>query len=201
MKKATMINRVLLLVTFLISAHLIASSIDGKPFLSTSSYTVAFGVLMVASLLLIILGTNILESKAVVVISTLIPLGLSMGLINEWLPKISTPYLIFTIVGWTAVLVSRLISGGRTATGVLILVHGISGLIIFGLPIWASLSGTAPLQYLWVGVGGGLIGIGGMLLSFLKVGKPILPKETILNLLPLILLLMAAAFSIGFAAM
>jgi hypothetical protein len=50
-----------------------------------------------------------------------------------------------------------------------------------------------------VGIGGGLFGIGGMLLSFLKTGKPILPQEKILSILPVLMLLTTAAFVAGFA--
>jgi hypothetical protein len=38
-----------------------------------------------------------------------------------------------------------------------------------------------------------------LLLSFLKIGKPILPRETIFRILPGLLLLMTAAFVAGFA--
>jgi hypothetical protein len=38
-----------------------------------------------------------------------------------------------------------------------------------------------------------------MLLGFLKTGKPILPKETILSVLPGLLLLMTVSFVVGFA--
>jgi len=48
-------------------------------------------------------------------------------------------------------------------------------------------------------VGGALIGIGGLLLSFLKTGKPILSKETLLSVLPWLLLLMTTCFVVGFA--
>jgi hypothetical protein len=50
-----------------------------------------------------------------------------------------------------------------------------------------------------VGLGGALIGLTGLLLSFLKTGKPIVSRESILRILPGILLLMTLAFVIGFA--
>jgi hypothetical protein len=48
-------------------------------------------------------------------------------------------------------------------------------------------------------MGGALIGIGGLLLSFLKTGKPILSRETILKVLPGLLLVMTATYVAGFA--
>ena len=78
------------------------------------------------------------------------------------------------------------------------LVHGVAGLTIFLLPIVISLQGQAQPAFALVGVGGALIGLGGLLLSFLKAGKPILSRETILKVLPGLLLLMTACFVAGF---
>ena len=53
----------------------------------------------------------------------------------------------------------------------------------------------APYRYI---VGGALIGIGGLLLSFLKAGKPVLSREKILRILPGLLLGTTACFVLGF---
>jgi hypothetical protein len=50
-----------------------------------------------------------------------------------------------------------------------------------------------------VGVGGALIGMGGLLLSFLKTGRPILSRDVLLSALPALLLLMTICFVAGFA--
>jgi len=78
------------------------------------------------------------------------------------------------------------------------IMHGIAGLTIFLLPIILSLQGVLKPAFSLVGVGGALIGIGGLLLSFLKAGKPILPKDIILKILPGLLLLMTICFVAGF---
>jgi hypothetical protein len=200
MKNNAILHRILLLATFLLSSHVVSHSIEGKSTFAMVCYTIAFGVLMVASLLLIILGMNILENPAVVVVSTCIPLSLSLGLVSELVPAAKIGYLIFVIVGFLGVLLGRFLQPKRFASLILSIVHGVAGLLIFGLPILFTLNGSMPTRFLWVGVGGGLIGIGGMLLAFLKVGKPILPKKTINNLLPLILCLMSGAFAIGFSS-
>jgi len=44
-----------------------------------------------------------------------------------------------------------------------------------------------------------LIGMGGMLFSLLKVGKPVLSKVNILKVLPGLLFLMTACFVVGFS--
>jgi hypothetical protein len=50
-----------------------------------------------------------------------------------------------------------------------------------------------------VSLGGALIGIAGLLLAFLKTGKAILPRDSILAILPALLLLMTVCFVAGFA--
>lgn len=201
MKNITTVNRIFLLATFLLSCHLVSHSIEGKSSYAMICYTIAFGVLMVAALLLIILGMEILENPTVVVVSTIIPLSLSLGLVSELLPKAATGYSIFAVLGLLGVILVKTKKPKGLTSIVLPLVHGISGLLIFGLPIIFSFGGGMPFRFVWVGVGGGLIGLGGLLLAFLKAGKPILSKSVILNLLPTILCLMSLSFAIGFSAM
>ena len=200
MKKITILDRILLLITGLLAAYQIAVGIgEGLSTVTVWAYTIAFGVLLIAGLLLIIQGFEILESPLVVIVSTLIPLSLSLGLVWEYVPSWRTPYLIFVIIGFFAVAITRFTASKKVATFTLIPVHGIAGLLIFILPIVMSFRGDMPAGFALVGVGGALIGIGGMLLGFLKAGKPILPQNTILTILPGLLLLMTAAFVIGFS--
>ena len=198
MVKITVLDRILLLLTVLLAAYQIVVGIEGSTPLAVASYTVAFGVLLVAALLLIILGFEVLDNPAVVIISTIIPLSLSLGLIAEFFPKYTPGYIIFVVTGFLAVMVSRYFTPKKTATIILIVVHGISGLLIFGLPIYLSIIGTTNKGFVLVGIGGGLFGVGGMLLSFLKTGRPILPQEKILSILPVLMLLTTAAFVAGF---
>jgi len=197
--KMTPLDRVLLLVTGLLAAYQVAVGIDGFSTLPIIAYTIAFGVLLVAGLLLIIWGFEVLDSPMVVIVSTTIPLSLATGLVWQHLASFGTLYLIFAVIGFLAVTLTRsFLVPGRLPTIVLAIVHGIAGMTIFLLPIILSVEGqTAPLFSL-VGVGGALIGIGGLLLSFLKAGRPILPRETILKVLPGLLFLMTLCFVIGF---
>ncbi len=200
MKKISILDRILLLITGLLAAYQIVSGMGTSDTLATIAYTVAFGVLLVAGLLIIILGFGILDSPLVVIVSTIIPLSLSLGLVAQYLPGWKTIYIIFVVVGFLLVVYSRYKMEGAMAVIPLATVHGIAGLTIFLLPIIFSIQGKAPGGFFWVGIGGALIGIGGLLLAFLKSGKPILSKNTILTVLPGLLLLMAAAFVAGFAA-
>ena len=197
--KITFLDRILLLATGLLAAWQVAVGINGADTLPMIAYTIAFGVLLVASLLLIILGFEALDNPIVVIVSTIIPLSLSLGLVWERLEAFRTAYLVFVIVGFLAILITRLLPlRNKLPVLVLAVVHGIAGLTIFLLPVIWAFTGLATHGFALVGVGGALIGVGGLLLTLLKAGKPILSRETILKVLPGLLLLMTAAFVAGF---
>ena len=199
--KMSPLDRVLVLITGLLAAYQIVVGIDDLSTAPMLAYTIAFGVLLVALLLLIILGFDALESPVVVVVSTAIPLSLSLGLVWEHLASFRIPYLLFTIIGFMAVIFTRstpIPPENRVPTLVIAIVHGIAGITIFLLPILISLQGQARPAFSLVGIGGALIGIGGLLLSFLRAGKPILSKATILRVMPGLLLLMTVCFVAGF---
>jgi hypothetical protein len=197
--KMTPLDRILLLLTGLLAAYQIVVGIDKLSTAPIIAYTVAFGVLLVAGLLLIILGFDVLDAPVVVIVSTIIPLALSLGLVWEHLASFRTPYLVFVIVGFAAVTFTRAIPiQNKLPTIVLAVTHGIAGLIIFLLPIILSVQGVTKPLFSLVGIGGALIGIGGLALSFLKAGKPLLSREIILKILPVILLLMTLCFIMGF---
>jgi len=201
MKRITPLDRIALLITGLLAAYLIVKGVEGLPALATWAYSIAFGVLLIAVLLIIINGFEILDSPWVVIIAAIIPLGLSLGMVIENLtPDWHLAYLVFVAIGFLAILLTRFLVPERAATIVLAFVHGVAGLLIFGLPIVLVLQGVKSPMYLFMSVGGALIGVGGLLLAFLKAGKPIHSAEKIFTLLPWILLLMSAAFVLGLGA-
>lgn len=198
--KMSILDRILLLITGLLAAYQVAIGVDGFATLPIIAYTIAFGVLLIAELLLIILGFEVLDSPIVIVVSTIIPLSLSLGLVWQHLPTFRSAYLVFAMIGFLAIVITRAIAmSSKLPTLVLALVHGVAGMTIFLLPISLALQGATGAAFSLVGVGGALIGVGGLLLSFLKAGKPILSRETILKILPGLLLLMTICFVAGFA--
>jgi hypothetical protein len=199
--KMTILDRILLLLTGLLAAYQIVVGIDKLSTLPIIAYTIAFGVLLVAGLLLIILGFEVLDSPVLVIASTIIPLSLSLGLVWEHLAAYRTLYLVFAIVGFLAIVITRSVPmKNKLPVIVLACVHGIAGMIIFLLPVIMAIGGTAQPVFSLVGVGGALIGLGGLLLALLKSGKPLLSRETIFRVLPGLLLLTTAAFVLGFSA-
>jgi hypothetical protein len=199
MIKMTVLDRVLLFGTVFLSAYQIVIGIDDFSTVPIIAYTIAFGVLLVAALLLIILGFDVLDSQVVVIVSTIIPLALSLGLVWQYLASYHTLYLIFTIIGFLAVTLTRMMPmNNKLPTMTIAIVHGIAGMTIFLLPILLAMQGVMNPAFALVGIGGALIGICGLLLSFLKAGKPILSRETILRIFPGLLLLTTICFVAGF---
>ena len=197
--KMSSLDRVLILLTCLLAAYQIVVGIDKMDSVPILAYTITFGVLLVAGLLLIVLGFDVLDSPVVVIVSTIIPLALATGLIYQHFASIRTLYLLFAIGGFLTVTITRSIQmQNKLRVFTIAIVHGIAGLTIFLLPIVTSLRGETQPLFALVGVGGALIGIGGLLLSFLKTGRPILSKETILKVFPGMFLLMTVCFVAGF---
>jgi hypothetical protein len=159
-------------------------------------YMLGFGVLLVSGLLLIFLGWDILKSPYVLTVATLIPLGISMGLMNQFAPDYKKIYSWFALVGLIAIAVTSI--GGMSLRSVAVPVfHGIAGLIIFGLPFFQK---DAAKGFWLVGIGGALIGLGGIALAFLVSGSQFLffSPEFVYTILAPLLLLMTLAFTFGF---
>jgi hypothetical protein len=197
--KITNIDRIMLLLTGLLAAWQVAIGINGADTLPTIAYTVGFGVLLIAGVLIIILGFDVLDSPIVVIISTIIPLSLSSGLVWEHLTSFGIPYSIFMIAGFMAIIITRIVPlKNKVPVIVLASVHSIAGVTIFLVPIILVIYGFAHPIFSLVSLGGALIGIGGLLLSFLRVGKPLLTRSTIFKVLPGLLLITTICFVIGF---
>lgn len=196
-------DKVVLLITGLTALYMVwrfyQDLQSGKrPAGSAILYIISFAVLLASGLLLIIFGYDILPNPLVVVVASLIPVTLAGGLVGEHVPARSRLYNLFAVVGLLALAITRFTGPRALSILTLILVHGVAGLIIFGLPLWYSFRQLAPKGFAWVGVGGALIGIGGIALAFLKTGRPILPAEVIFLILAPLLLLMTASFAAGF---
>jgi len=199
-----MLDQIILLATGLTAIYLIWRFIQdyrrkGKP-AHDIAYIVAFAVLLISGLLLIGFGYGVLGSPLVVTVAVLIPAGIALGLVSEFMTKWRLAYLIFAVVGLVAIAVTRFTGPALVATVILIIVHSVSGLLIFALPIVAVSKGKAPGGFIGVTVGGTLIGIGGIALASLKTGGQLLffSAPLVFAILAPLLLLMTLAFTWGF---
>ena len=161
-------------------------------------YMMGFLVLLVSGLLLIFLGLDILTSPYVLTVASLIPLGISIGLMEQFFPKYKKLYKWFTLVGFLAIAYSAIAGVDSLKRISVPLFHGVAGLIIFLGPFLAK---KAPTGFWWVGIGGVLIGLGGIALAFISMGAQLLffSPEFVMTILTPLLLLMSLAFAYGFA--
>ncbi|OQX64446.1 MAG: hypothetical protein DRI32_02310 [Chloroflexi bacterium] len=162
-------------------------------------YMMAMAVLFVSGVLLIFGGWGLLASPYILTVATLIPLGLSLGLMNQFMPEYKKAYSWFALIGFLAVAFTS-ITGNSLKSIAVPLFHGVAGLIIVGIPLFRCIKGEARKGYGLVAVGGILISLGGMALAFLKAGKQLLffSETVVMAILAPLLLLMALAFTFGF---
>lgn len=163
-------------------------------------YMLGFGVLLVSGLLLIFFGWDILASPYVLTVATLIPLGISMGLMNQFMPAYKKAYAWFALVGLLAIAVTSIGGLGLKKVAVPVF-HGVAGLIIFLLPFYkCAVKKDAKKGFGMVGIGGALIGLGGIALAFLVSGSQFLffSADFVFAILAPLLLMMTLAFTFGF---
>ncbi len=166
-------------------------------------YMMGFAVLLISGLLLIFLGYGILGmggtalSPYILPVASLIPLGLSMGVAEQFYPSWKKAFKWFALVGFLAIAVTS-IGGMESLRKIAVpLFHGVAGFVLFLGPFFAKDSAKG---FWWVGVGGALIGLGGIALAFLSVGKQFLffSADVVFAILAPLLFLMTLAFTYGF---
>jgi len=201
-------DNLILLLTGLVAVYLIWrfwGRYSKEKALHDVYYMLGFAVLFVSGVLLIFLGYGILGmggtalSPYILPIASLIPLGISLGVANQFYPSWKKGFAWFALVGFLAIAVTSIGGMGLKKLAVPIF-HGVAGFVIFLGPIFAERNGQAPKGFFWVGIGGALIGIGGIALAFLTAGSQLLffSTELVLTILAPLLLLMTLAFTWGF---
>ena len=195
-------DQVILLLTGLTAAYLIwrfYGRYSKEKGLHDVYYMMGFAVIFVAGVLLIFRGWDLLASPYILTVTTLIPLGISMGLMNQFLPEYKKAYSWFALVGFLAIAITSIADMSLKSVAVPIF-HGVAGLIIVALPIKRCLKDNAPRGFGLISVGGILISLGGMALAFLNAGKQLLffSADVVFIILAPLLLLMTLAFTWGF---
>ncbi len=208
----TIFDQIVLLLTGLIAIYMIWFFIGKQKDKSTAAplnlyAIVSFAVLLVAGLLLIFLGWEILgllgqgsqKSLFVAVVAGLIPFSLATGLVSKFYPDYEKPYMWLMILGVVLIAVTKYM--GLVTLGKIVypLFHATAGLTIFFIPILAVKAGKAKSSFINVTIGGTLIGLGGIALGFLTVGKQLLffSGEFVLMILAPLLFFTALFFALG----
>jgi len=200
MKKISVLNRLILVGAGHLAGYQIVAGIEGLDFLPTLAYTIAFGVMVLACLLILTLGYRALENTGVVIVATLIPLGLSTGMVLQHSPEIAPVYRAMALLGLVLVIGTKVLRPGPAANITVTIVHGLSGLIVSLLPIGLSLRGITPPAYALVGAGGIMVGVMGIMLALERFGRPLVGRERIYRILPTLLLVTNALFVLGMRA-
>jgi hypothetical protein len=162
-------------------------------------------VLLVSGVLLVVLGYGILGlggtilSPFILPVASLIPLGISIGIAEQYFPSWRRAYKWFALVGFLAIALTSIAGMEGFKKFMVPLFHGVAGLVIFVGPFFAKSSAEG---FYWVGIGGALIGIGGLALASLTVaGAPlfgIFTRDLVFTILAPLLTLMTLAFTWGF---
>jgi hypothetical protein len=196
----TVLDKILLLATGLVAIYLLWrfwTRYSKSKALYDMYYMMGFVVLLISGLLLIFLGYGILSSPYVLTVASLIPLGISMGIAEQYFPAWKRAFKWFALIGFLAIAIASIGGIGVLRKIVVPLFHGVAGLVIFLGPFLAK---KAPAGFWWVGIGGLLIGLGGIALAFISLGSQLLffSPAFVMQILAGLLLLMTLAFTWGF---
>lgn len=202
--ETTLLDQALLLLTGLTAVYLIFRFLQAAKKSNVKQnflfhYITAFAVLFVAGVLVILFDFAVLARPEIKIVATLIPFGIATGLVCEFYQKYAKAYLGLLVLGFLLIVLLNL--GLLNAKFIYPIFHSIAGLTIFFIPILLVSKKLVNSGFIWVTVGGTLIGIGGIALAFLGAGKPLLgifTAELVFTILTPILFLMTLAFTYGF---
>jgi len=191
------INRVILLLVAIVAGTQIVSGIEHCGTIPITYYTFSYGIFLISALLMLLMGVDIIEHPLAALAASTLPLGFSMGMVAVFLHDYHLGYGVLVSILYAGLVIQKLRQQTKSAMVFQILLHGITGLVLFIMPLVLVIQGEVNPGYLGISVGTGLIAVGGMALAFLKSGKPILTKEQIYLIFPGVLLLAVFAFSVG----
>ena len=191
------INRIILLFVAVMAGIQIVSGIEDCGTIPIAYYTFSYGIFLVSALLMLLMGVDIIEHDLAALAASTLPLGFSMGLVAAFMLEYHLAYSSLVSVLYGGLIIQKLRHQDKSALLFQILLHGLTGLVLFIMPLVLLFQGTVGISFLGISVGTGLIAVGGMALAFLKSGKPILTKDQIYTIFPGVLLLAVFAFSVG----
>jgi len=206
MNHPTILDIVLLLVTGLTAVYMVWrfwARYGWEKKVYAIYYILGFAVLFVSGVLLIFMGYEILATPFVLTVASLIPFGISVGIVRQYYGKYTKAYIWFATIGLVAIALTSFGQMAGLKKIAVPLFHAVAGFIIFLGPFLVKKygEGNPAKGFEWVGIGGMLIGIGGLALASLSFGAPlfgIFTAELVFNILSSILLLMALAMAWGF---
>jgi len=167
-------------------------------------YLMGFLVLLVSGLLLIFMGYDILGTPFVLTVASLIPLGISMGIAEQYYPAWKKYFKWFATIGFLAITISSFANIELLRKIPVPLFHGVAGLVIFLAPFFATSfrQGKKAVKRLLDGGRGRRADRDRRHCPrFPAIGKPLLgifTTDLVFNILSPLLLLMTLALTYGF---
>ena len=128
----TVIERIFLLATALVSIYILwrfAARYGGERRLHDVYYMMGFLVLLFACVLWLWRGPGILASPYVLSISSLIPLGISMGIAEQFFPSWKRAFKWLALVGFVAISLTSIGQMPFLKKMAVPLFHGAAGLV------------------------------------------------------------------------
>ncbi|HSM23609.1 MAG TPA: hypothetical protein VK856_01960 [Anaerolineaceae bacterium] len=199
MKNFNVLNKIFLLATLLLSSYQVIVGGHGIHQITIWSYTTGFGVLVISSIIILILGFETFDKPLVVILFSLIPLSFANGLVSQLSTNLTPWYLIFTVIGFLIIIFTRFFKNKFLANVLLAIIHAIAGFTILLLPIYLVVTQRYSSTLFFFSVGGVIMGLGGILF-FYQNEEFFLGGNTKLKFLPGLLLLSTICFTIGLGA-
>ncbi len=204
----TILDKVFLLLTGLLSLYLVWKLVKNDDCKENTCpcryyFAVAFLVMLVAGLILIFANWEALTWNFVSVVAGVIPFSLATGLIARFYPRMHKPYLGLMVLGLLLIAVVKYGGFADLSRIIYPIFHAIAGLTIFFVPIMAIKAKQAPGGFFYFSIGGALIGLGGIALTFLSAGKQLLffSGDVVMAILAPLLFLTTLGFAIGIKSM
>jgi hypothetical protein len=191
---AAILNRIILLLVAILAGIQIVVGIEHYVMLAIGYLTFSFGIFLISALLMLLMGVDIIEHDSAALAAATLPLGFSLGLVVEFFPEFHTIFLGLILLLFALLIVKKIQHKSSQALLLQVLLHGLSGLVLFILPIVLFLEAEVGSAFLWISVGTGLVATGGLALALLKSGRPVLTKDQIYLIFPAVLLLAVCAF-------
>lgn len=160
---------------------------------------ISFAILFFLAGGIALYGLGVISHPLVNPTASLMPGLLAAGLLWVWKRRLGSYYLLYMIAVFVVLLAATILADAPPIVFV-IFVHVPSGLVIFVLPIYTTMTKKTNTSGLMVSAGGLLIGIAGLGLATLSAGVPILPSGVVLDLIAPVFLAMTILFVAGILA-
>jgi len=197
MEKISILNRIMFLFTGHAAGYMVVKGVEPFSSLVVFYYTVSFGTILLMSILSMLFGFELLRNELIMSFSALIPSGLTLGLVYQFLPELHLIYLFISIMGLLVIIYSVHFAVEKVKVTVIATVHGLSGMILVILPLILFINEKQSLSVMYISVGSIIISLGGLLQSLIKTDKIKFDSRRIFKIFPFILLASTVFFIMG----